>query len=132
MNTVCSNFFKITQLTIPLNLTPDFSVIRFRGCGHVQIIARYCLDYHLDGKFCPSDIYRLINESQSAHYIENVTEVNTVESGDVQTVSSHPRASSLELLEKRLKTVEEDPNHILRSRMSFFGRQFRFLGKPIS
>ena len=103
-------------------------VIRYRGRGHVQIIARYCLDYHLDGRICETEIYRLINDCQAAHYIEHINEGNSVEHNGSPSVPSHPRASSLELLEKRLKTVEEDPNHILHKRMKISGRRFKFLG----
>ena len=104
-------------------------VIRYRGGGHIRILARYCLDRQLDGQPCGSQNYRLINDFQAAHYIENVIEGNRVENEGSVSVPNRPRASSLELLENRIKTVEEDPNHILRNRMKFSGRQFEFIGK---
>ena len=106
-----------------------FIVIRYRGGGHVRILARYCLDYYLNGQPCSSQNYRLINECQAAHYTEHVIEGNRVENEDSQSVPNRPRASSLELLETRIKTVQEDPSHILNKRMKFSGRQFEFLGK---
>ena len=55
-------------------------------------------------------------------------EGNNVEHEGTQSVPSRPRASSLELLENRLKTVGEDPTHTLCKRMKFYGRQFEFIG----
>ena len=91
-------------------------------------MARYCLNYHLNGEVCEKETYRLINDCQAAFYIEPVVEGNNVECEGSHSVPSRPRESSLELLENRLKTVGEDPNHTLCKRLKFCGRQFEFIG----
>lgn len=114
---------------ILINIKFNPLVIRYRGGGHIRILARYCLDHQLDGQPCGALNYRLINDWQAAYYVETVSESNRVENDGSQSVSSRPRASSLELLTNRLKTVQEDPNHILHKRLTFSGRQFKFTGK---
>ena len=114
--------------TVTNIVTLFFQVIRYRGAGHVKILCRFSLDHHPDGRICQKHPCRLINACQAAHYVEHISETISVESEGTLSVSPRPRATALQLLENRLKTVKEDPNHILNKRMKFSGRQFEFLG----
>ena len=104
-------------------------MVRYRGRGHLQLLSRYCLDYLPNGQPCGQKNSRLINDYQAAHYVDFIPEGNVVKSGESHSVSNQPRASTLELLENRLKTVQEDQNHILNKRMTFSNRQVTFSGK---
>ena len=98
----------------------------------MELLSRFCLDRRPDGTHCGEENCRIINDCHAANYIEFPDEGNSVEREGSFSVPNRPRASSLELLENRLSTVQEDPNNILNKRMKFSGRQFEFTGNPFS